>query len=215
MTEEALTIRALPTPQGHGFTAYILNGDKVLASCKHDYVPFGKHDGEYYARRCAYEMVGRLFSFLDLVGKCELVAGGTTTMLRPCPDCGVPAGELHVTGCDMERCGWCGGQAIACECVFEVNGVEYDEDEKATPEMWEEFGKLLDTHGAIIPWTGEDPHRADCRRLGFWYYNDYSKPQGPERMVRCGPEHPEAREDLNRLFESAVWNRDLGRFEAR
>jgi hypothetical protein len=34
----------------------------------------------------------------------------------PCHDCSVIAGQIHVFGCDVERCPVCGGQLIYCEC---------------------------------------------------------------------------------------------------
>jgi hypothetical protein len=35
---------------------------------------------------------------------------------RPCHDCGVRRGELHLDGCDMEACPSCGGQYMCCDC---------------------------------------------------------------------------------------------------
>ena len=35
---------------------------------------------------------------------------------RPCHDCLVVKGQLHVPGCDVERCPACGNQCISCEC---------------------------------------------------------------------------------------------------
>ena len=35
---------------------------------------------------------------------------------QPCHDCGAIKGQLHVFGCDVERCPVCGGQVIFCEC---------------------------------------------------------------------------------------------------
>lgn len=38
---------------------------------------------------------------------------------RPCPDCGVIKGQLHVRGCDIEECPVCKKQAIACDCPYD------------------------------------------------------------------------------------------------
>lgn len=35
---------------------------------------------------------------------------------RPCHDCGIIANELHLEGCDMERCPRCKGQNLGCLC---------------------------------------------------------------------------------------------------
>jgi hypothetical protein len=37
---------------------------------------------------------------------------------RPCHDCSVIQGELHLDGCDVEVCPRCGGQYLGCECHF-------------------------------------------------------------------------------------------------
>src|SRR5688572_23336365 len=38
-------------------------------------------------------------------------------MIETCPDCGVRNGEIHDLFCTKERCPFCGGQLIACDCI--------------------------------------------------------------------------------------------------
>jgi hypothetical protein len=38
---------------------------------------------------------------------------------QPCSSCGVTSGEIHHTGCYLERCPACGGQAMSCRCAYQ------------------------------------------------------------------------------------------------
>lgn len=44
-----------------------------------------------------------------------------------CHDCIVKKGELHVPGCDVERCPLCGYQCISCGCRHENDPDEEEE----------------------------------------------------------------------------------------
>jgi hypothetical protein len=61
-----------------------------------------------------------------------------------------------------------------------------------------------------IPWSGEWPGVAECREFGW--YTLFSPSDG---WVRCGADQSGAREDLNRLYMEAVWDRKLQRFVRR
>jgi hypothetical protein len=60
-----------------------------------------------------------------------------------CGDCGVKEGQLHVLGCDMEVCPFCGGQLLCCLCCMGCGCV--------SPEGFtdEQIKKLLNDKGRI------------------------------------------------------------------
>ncbi len=43
---------------------------------------------------------------------------------KPCGDCGVRRGELHLDGCDIEVCPRCGGQYLGCACKIDDGDFE-------------------------------------------------------------------------------------------
>ena len=134
--------------------------------------------------------------------------------LRLCGDCAAKPGDLHMMGCDTEICSLCGGQAIACDCVYEVNGYDpVDLEEKnpelfnngATDEMWGVFSTEADKYGGRIPWTGESPMARACRERG-WF--TIGVPGGDPYWQECGPDEPNAVADLNKAAARLVWDRE-------
>jgi len=144
-----------------------------------------------------------------------------------CPDCNVAPGATHHPGCDRERCGACGDQAMACRCGH------FDEDEfddwnsvdDASPEeiarMKEEGRALAEANEAKYwaerknnRWTGVHPGVIECHKLG-WFCRDLhldGEPATPERPViigrgkmhwnvPCGPDDPGASPNLNRWHQ--------------
>ena len=50
-----------------------------------------------------------------------------TTMVvkrERCGDCHALEGEYHELGCDLERCPFCGGQLISCDCCYEILNID-------------------------------------------------------------------------------------------
>jgi hypothetical protein len=62
-------------------------------------------------------------------------------------------------------------------------------------------------HGGPDIWTGRERGTDECEEFGWWAY---FKPQWGWR--ECGPDHPGARPDLNRLLVEAVWDPNLKRW---
>jgi hypothetical protein len=43
--------------------------------------------------------------------------------IHKCHDCGAKEGQFHQPGCDMERCPFCGGQLLSCDCSYRELGL--------------------------------------------------------------------------------------------
>lgn len=90
------------------------------------------------------------------VSKCSCNGGcGCHDKSTKCHDCGCREGEFHVLGCDMERCPFCGGQLISCECIYEKLGIDTSEGSYAytcglTDEQYDAWDELLLKKGRII-----------------------------------------------------------------
>lgn len=125
-------------------------------------------------------------------------------MLRNCNDCGATPGNLHDLGCDVERCSQCGHQLISCDCSV------CDEDSEESSYTAAQLENRL-------PWSGEWPFNEACREFGFYCYwgnrltkepQDSFHPDNPGTWVPCAADHPNATEDLNRLYTFGVWNKE-------
>jgi hypothetical protein len=46
-----------------------------------------------------------------------------------CGDCGVNPRGFHHLGCDVQRCPLCEGQMLSCDCRFDEDGADDDEEE--------------------------------------------------------------------------------------
>lgn len=91
---------------------------------------------------------------------------------KKCHDCGCREGEIHSLGCDMERCPFCGGQLVTCDCSYDKLNID------CSPGTWayekgltivqeERWKKLLEKEGRIpyIQWPNV------CAKCGLlWPY---------------------------------------------
>jgi hypothetical protein len=107
-----------------------------------------------------------------------------TTFGGACPDCGVEPGTLHVSGCDVERCPNCGGQAISCGCS--------DADFDSAPRQ---------------AWTGQWPGDAEAIEFDFWC--KWVDGMGWQRTTR---DDPDAQPNLSRLMQECLWDKAKGRW---
>lgn len=123
---------------------------------------------------------------------------GTSTPARAvtgesCRQCQVQPGEAHEDGCGVARCMLTGQQRIQHDCADHCDTCNCV---PCPPDIW----------------TGEWPGVAECREFGWWCY---FVPYGDPSWVPCGPEHPDAQPDLNRLHVEAVWDAAAKRWRHR
>ncbi len=138
--------------------------------------------------------------------------------LRDCR-CGAKPGAFHVPGCDVARCSLCGGQLIACDCIYRCNGIAVETMEETHPDIFEKgptedmygpYDAEVERLGGRLPWTGEYPGSAEARALGFWCRMVPGRGWTP-----CEPDHPEAMEDVTRLVMTHRWDRFCRRWVKR
>ena len=131
---------------------------------------------------------------------------------KPCNDCGASVGEPHGHGCDVARCMWtgqqriqCGGSlAAACCAVLRTAGRE-----DLAADLAYHLGLDDPNHdcGKDI-WTGRWPGEAEAEEFG-WFVR-----WGPP-WIECGPDHPDALPNLNRLAVDATWDREAKRWRRK
>src|SRR5262245_27108793 len=71
-----------------------------------------------------------------------------------CHDCGTKEGQLHILGCDMERCPFCSNQLISCQCVYkklrtDVSPGAWAYSHGLTDAQQKDWEKLLGDKGRI------------------------------------------------------------------
>lgn len=117
-----------------------------------------------------------------------------------CPDCGAGIGGEHRDICDVARCLVTGMQRLMC-------------DGWHVTESPDDPGFSNSVSCGQDAWTGLWPGEAECAEYGWHAF--FRAPRPGEQYgawERCGPDHPDAVPDLNRLVIECRWDRESGRW---
>lgn len=130
---------------------------------------------------------------------------------KECHDCKALPGMLHQSGCDVERCPYCGGQLISCDCLGDKRKTAWIE-KNLLPWMgvWPGEEEAVEL-GLYCRWEPNERLEAEAKRIGLEKaLRTVGGPAG--RWVSCDQDHPDASPDINRLHEVARWDREKKRF---
>ena len=126
----------------------------LLSTAKHHYLYLTNADGGLFLGEWDEGIVdSHVLSFFDYpdkeafkkahptIDKCREYVPLERLNEEICPSCGIRTGGLHVLGCPVEVCPWCGGQLNRCNCRFEQLDVEELTDETKLKELEEKLEK--------------------------------------------------------------------------
>jgi hypothetical protein len=68
-----------------------------------------------------------MFSWIKSLRKPQEDLPSLSDFEKQCPDCGVDRGVIHDLFCTKERCPFCGGQLISCDCKNDVLALNEEE----------------------------------------------------------------------------------------
>ena len=100
-----------------------------------------------------------------------------------CPDCSVEIGQNHLNDCDVTRCKVHGVQLFKCHLI--------KESENCMPTNFDGY----------FPGTQEAIKRE-------WYVFQNSE----NKWEVCGPDHPEATPDINKVIKELTWDSQLEKY---
>ena len=101
-----------------------------------------------------YLIKGKLYNPVKVGDDGDWYAGEPNSR---CGDCGHKYGEIHMEGCDIERCPACGRQMLSCDCG-PVYTVEDDADEQTLEELKAEQRKEQMRWDAVVEFDRDAPN---------------------------------------------------------